>query len=113
MTIWQMNVNSLSFRLHIANKPRATGFPGFRQIGERYIKFGRKRDRIILLHQIPSYTFDSFVNKMAYAYQLMKDRIEEKYAASDRQKQYYTAADGSAQDLTKEKELEMLIQCKA
>ncbi len=53
-------------------------------------------------------TFDSYVNKMASAYQLMKDRIEEKYAASDRQKEYYVAADGSTQELTKEKELEML-----
>lgn len=53
-------------------------------------------------------TFDSYVNKMASAYQLMKDRIEEKYAATDRQKEYYIAADGSTQELTKEKELEML-----
>ena len=53
-------------------------------------------------------TFDSYVNKMASAYQLMKDRIEEKYAATDRQKEYYTAEDGSTQELTKEKELEML-----
>ncbi len=53
-------------------------------------------------------TFDSYVNKMASAYQLMKDRIEEKYAATDRQKEYYVAADGSTQELTKEKELEML-----
>ncbi|MDE6744316.1 MAG: hypothetical protein K2J95_10605 [Lachnospiraceae bacterium] len=53
-------------------------------------------------------TFDSYVNKMASVYQLMKDRIEEKYATSDRQKEYYTAADGSTQELTKEKELEML-----
>lgn len=53
-------------------------------------------------------TFDSYVNKMASAYQLMKDRIEEKYAATDRQKEYYVTADGSTQELTKEKELEML-----
>lgn len=53
-------------------------------------------------------TFDSYVNKMASAYQLMEDRIEEKYAAADRQKEYYIAADGSTQELTKEKELEML-----
>ncbi len=53
-------------------------------------------------------TFDRYVNKMASVYQLMKDRIEEKYAASDRQKEYYVAADGSTQELTKEKELEML-----
>ena len=53
-------------------------------------------------------TFDSYVNKMVSAYQLMQDRIEEKYAATDRQKEYYIAADGSTQELTKEKELEML-----
>lgn len=53
-------------------------------------------------------TFDSYVNKMASAYQFMKERIEEKYASPDRQKEYYAAADGSTQELTKEKELEML-----
>ncbi len=53
-------------------------------------------------------TFDSYVNKMASAYQLLKDRIEEKYAASGAGKEYYTAEDGSTQELTKEKELEML-----
>lgn len=53
-------------------------------------------------------TFDSYVNKMASAYQLMKDRIEEKYAAPDREKEYYIEMDGSAQEMTKEKELEML-----
>lgn len=53
-------------------------------------------------------TFDGYVNKMASAYQLLKDRIEEKYAASGGGKEYYTAEDGSTQELTKEKELEML-----
>lgn len=53
-------------------------------------------------------SFDRYANKMAAAYQLMKGRIEEKYAAADRQKEYYTAADGSMQELTKEKEMEML-----
>ncbi len=53
-------------------------------------------------------TFDSYVNKMASAYQLLKDRIEEKYAASGAGKEYYTAEDGSTQELTKEKKLEML-----
>lgn len=53
-------------------------------------------------------TFDSYVNKMVSAYQLLKDRIEEKYAASGGGKEYYTAEDGSTQELTKEKELEML-----
>lgn len=55
-------------------------------------------------------TFDSHVNRMAYAYQRMKERIEEKYAASDRRKEYYVAEDGSMQELTREKELEMLDQ---
>lgn len=53
-------------------------------------------------------SFDSYANKMVAAYQLMQDRIEEKYAASDKQKEYYVAADGSMQEMTKEKELEML-----
>ena len=53
-------------------------------------------------------TFDSYVNKMASAYQLLKDRIEEKYAASGGGKEYYTVEDGSTQELTKEKEMEML-----
>ena len=53
-------------------------------------------------------TFDSYVNKMASAYQLLKDRIEDKYAQSGGGKEYYTAEDGSTQELTKEKELEML-----
>lgn len=53
-------------------------------------------------------TFDSYVNKMVSAYQLLKDRIEEKYAASSGGKEYYTAEDGSTQELTKERELEML-----
>ena len=53
-------------------------------------------------------TFDGYVNKMASAYQLLKNRIEEKYAASGSGKEYYTAEDGSTQELTKEKELEML-----
>ena len=53
-------------------------------------------------------TFDSYVNKMTAAYQLMKDHIEEKYTMPDHQKEYYTADDGSMQELTREKEIEML-----
>lgn len=53
-------------------------------------------------------TFDSYVNKMVAAYQLLKERIEEKYTLPDKQKEYYAAEDGSMQELTKEKELEML-----
>lgn len=39
---------------------------------------------------------------------IMSKQEEEKYAASDRQKEYYVAADGSTQEMTKERELEML-----
>lgn len=53
-------------------------------------------------------TFDTYVNQMASAYQLMKERIEQKYAAEDRQKEFYSAEDGTMQELTREKELEML-----
>lgn len=53
-------------------------------------------------------SFDSYVNQMACAYQLLKDRIEEKHAAPDRQKEYAIAADGSSYEITKEQELGML-----
>ena len=53
-------------------------------------------------------TFDRYMNQMACAWNLLKDRIEEKYAAPAGEKEYYTAQDGSIQELTKEKELEML-----
>lgn len=52
--------------------------------------------------------FDRHVNQMVSTYNLMKDTIEEKYAISDRQHEYYVADDGSVQELTKEIELEML-----
>ena len=53
-------------------------------------------------------TFDRHVNQMVSAYQQMRDQIEEKYADADKEQQYYVADDGSIQELTKEKELEML-----
>ncbi len=53
-------------------------------------------------------SFDCYTNKMAAAYQLMKDRIEEKYAASGRTAEYFVSDDGSMQEMTKEKEMEML-----
>lgn len=52
--------------------------------------------------------FDGYVNKMASVYKMMKNDIEEKYANPDMDKTYYVADDGSIQELTKEKELEML-----
>ena len=57
---------------------------------------------------VKSNTFDYHVNQMVSAYKRMRNGIEEKYADTDREQQYYVADDGSIQKLTKEKELEML-----
>lgn len=57
---------------------------------------------------VKSNTFDYHVNQMVSAYKRMRNGIEEKYADTDREQQYYVADDGSIQELTKEKELEML-----
>ena len=58
--------------------------------------------------EVKTDSFDCHVNKMVSAYNLMKDAIEDKYANPDRKLEYYVADDGSMQELTKEKELEML-----
>ena len=58
--------------------------------------------------EVKTDNFDCHVNKMVSAYNLMKDVIEDKYANPDRELEYYVADDGSMQELTKEKELEML-----
>lgn len=58
--------------------------------------------------EVKTDSFDCHVNKMVSAYNLMKDVIEDKYANPDRKLEYYVADDGSMQELTKEKELEML-----
>ena len=57
---------------------------------------------------VKSNTFDCHANQMVSAYKRMRNGIEEKYADTDREQQYYVADDGSIQELTKEKELEML-----
>lgn len=53
-------------------------------------------------------TFSKHMNKMVAAYQMMSGNIDEKYANPDRETEYYLAEDGSVQELTKEKEQEML-----
>ena len=58
--------------------------------------------------EVMNNTFDYHVNQMVSAYKRMRNGIEEKYADTDREQQYYVADDGSIQKLTKEKELEML-----
>ncbi len=57
---------------------------------------------------VKSNTFECHVNQMVSAYKQMRDDIEDKYADSGREKQYYIAGDGSIQELTQEEELEML-----
>lgn len=59
-------------------------------------------------HGVKSNAFDFHVNQMVSAYRKMQNEIEEKYADTDREQQYYVADDGSIQELTKEKELAML-----
>lgn len=46
---------------------------------------------------IKSNTFDYHVNQMVSAYKRMRNGIEEKYADTDREQQYYVADDGSIQ----------------
>ena len=53
-------------------------------------------------------SFDRHINKAVAAYNMMRDRIEAKYADSQRETEYYVADYGEMEELTKEKELEML-----
>ena len=53
-------------------------------------------------------SFERHINKAVAAYNMMRERIEEKYADSQREKEYYVADNGEIEELTKEKEMEML-----
>ena len=53
-------------------------------------------------------SFDRHVNKAVAAYNMMRERIEAKYADSQREMEYYVADHGEMEKMTKEKELEML-----
>ena len=53
-------------------------------------------------------SFDRHINKAVAAYNMMRERIEAKYADSQRETEYYVADHGEMEELTKEKELEML-----
>ena len=59
---------------------------------------------------VKSDTFEHHVNRMAEAYNKMKNSIEEKYAAQDYEQEYYVTESGKIEELTKEKELDMLNQ---
>ena len=53
-------------------------------------------------------SFDRHINKAVATYNMMRERIEAKYADSQRETEYYVADHGEMEELTKEKELEML-----
>lgn len=57
---------------------------------------------------VKSDSFEHHVNRMAAAYNKMKNSIEEKYAAEDYEPEYYVTESGKIEELTKEKELDML-----
>ncbi len=57
---------------------------------------------------VKSDSFEHHVNRMAAAYNKMKNIIEEKYASEDYEPEYYVTEDGNIDELTKEKELAML-----
>lgn len=59
---------------------------------------------------LKSDSFEHHVNRMAAAYNRIKNSIEEKYAAEDYEPEYYVTESGKIEELTKEKELDMLNQ---
>lgn len=59
---------------------------------------------------VKSDSFEHHVNRMAAAYHKMKNSIEEKYAIEDYEPEYYVTESGKIEELTKEKELDMLNQ---
>ena len=60
--------------------------------------------------EVKSDTFEHHVNRMETAYNKMKNSIEEKYAEQDYEPEYYVTESGKIEELTKEKELDMLNQ---
>ena len=59
---------------------------------------------------VKSDSFEHHVNRMAEAYNKMKNSIEEKYAEQDYEPEHYVTESGKIAELTKEKELDMLNQ---
>ena len=58
-------------------------------------------------------SFDRHVNKAVSVFNMMRDKIEAKYADSQRKVEYYVADSGEIEELTREKELEMLEEAYA
>lgn len=59
---------------------------------------------------VKSDSFEHHVNRMVTAYNKMKNSIEEKYAAKAHEPEYYVTESGKIEELTKEKEMDMLNQ---
>lgn len=57
---------------------------------------------------LKSDTFEHHVSRMAAAYDKMKNTIEEKCVTEEREPEYYVTDSGKIEELTKEKELDML-----
>ena len=55
-------------------------------------------------------SFEHHVNRMAAAYNRMKNEIEKKYVSEGYEPEYYVTESGKIEELTKEKELDMLNQ---
>ncbi|MBR5596312.1 MAG: hypothetical protein IKW30_02770 [Lachnospiraceae bacterium] len=55
-------------------------------------------------------SFDCHVNKTVSVYNLMREKIEEKYSDSEKETEYYVSYNGKIEELTKEIEIEMLDQ---
>lgn len=53
-------------------------------------------------------SFDCHVNKTVSVYNLMREKIEEKYSDSEKETEYYVSYNGKIEELTKEIEIEML-----
>lgn len=55
-------------------------------------------------------SFDKYASKMALTYDRMLSKIEEKYSVPDRETEYFLTEGGGIEELTKEKEIDMLNQ---
>ena len=53
-------------------------------------------------------SFDCHVNKTVSVYNLIREKIEEKYSNSEKETEYYVSDNGEIEELTKEIEIEML-----
>ena len=72
-----------------------------KQVSQVFEKQGKTDD-------VKSDTFELQVNRMAAAYNKMKNNIEQKYADKEHETEYYVTDSGKTEVLTKETEMDML-----